>query len=94
MSVLPDADQQQTGLYPAKSSERAVSATLEEILAQALQELAAANDLQALDQIHVQYLGKKGAFTLQMKELGKLDPDQHLFRSKKRALQPFFNPFT
>ena len=40
-----------------------MSATLEEILAQALQELAAANDLQALDQIRVQYLGKKGAFT-------------------------------
>jgi len=53
-----------------------VSATLEEILAQAIQELEAANDLQALDQIRVQYLGKKGAFTLQMKELGKLDPDQ------------------
>ena len=53
-----------------------MSATLEEILAQALQELEAANDLQALDQIRVQYLGKKGVFTLQMKELGKLDPDQ------------------
>jgi phenylalanyl-tRNA synthetase alpha chain len=53
-----------------------VSATLEEILAQAIQELAAANDLSALDQIRVQYLGKKGAFTLQMKELGKLEPEQ------------------
>ncbi|MBT4145855.1 MAG: phenylalanine--tRNA ligase subunit alpha, partial [Gammaproteobacteria bacterium] len=53
-----------------------MSATLEEILAQALQELAAANDLQTLDQNRVQYLGKKGSFTLQMKELGKLDPDQ------------------
>ncbi|GAB6141473.1 phenylalanine--tRNA ligase subunit alpha [Methylosoma difficile] len=53
-----------------------MSATLEEILAQALKELADAQDLTQLDQVRVQYLGKKGLFTLQMKELGRLDPEQ------------------
>lgn len=53
-----------------------MSATLEEILAQALQQLAEAQDLNQLDQVRVQYLGKKGLFTLQMKELGRLDPEQ------------------
>lgn len=53
-----------------------MSATLEEILAQALQALADAQDLNRLDLVRVHYLGKKGLFTLQMKELGRLDPDQ------------------
>jgi len=53
-----------------------VSANIEEILAQALHELGQTQDLNQLDQIRVNYLGKKGAFTLQMKQLGKLDPDQ------------------
>ncbi len=54
----------------------AVSANLEEILAQGLQALAQVKDLTQLDQVRVAYLGKKGEFTLQMKQLGKLDPDQ------------------
>lgn len=53
-----------------------MSATPEEILAQALAVLAEAKDLSQLDQVRVQYLGKKGLFTLQMKELGRLDPEQ------------------
>jgi len=53
-----------------------VSTTLDEILAEALKELETATDLNQLDQVRVNYLGKKGAFTLQMKQLGKLDPDQ------------------
>jgi len=53
-----------------------VSTTLDKILADALTELAATTDLNQLDQVRVSYLGKKGAFTLQMKQLGKLDPDQ------------------
>jgi phenylalanyl-tRNA synthetase alpha chain len=53
-----------------------VSATLEEILAQGLQELAQVNDLSQLEQVRVNYLGKKGWFTAQMKELGALDPEQ------------------
>ena len=53
-----------------------MSAILEQILAQGLQALIQAKDLDQLDQVRVSYLGKKGEFTLQMKELGKLDPDQ------------------
>lgn len=53
-----------------------MSATLEEILAQPLQELDDSTNLDSLDQIRVRYLGKKGLFTLQMKELGGLDPEQ------------------
>jgi len=53
-----------------------VSASIEEILTQALQELAHAKDLNQLDQVRVNYLGKKGVFTQQMKELGSLDPEQ------------------
>ncbi len=53
-----------------------MTATLEQILAQAMQELAEVKDLQQLDRIRVNYLGKKGAFTQKMKELGKLDPEQ------------------
>jgi len=53
-----------------------VSATLEEILAQALEQLRDAQDLNQLDLVRVHYLGKKGLFTLQMKELGALDPEQ------------------
>ncbi len=53
-----------------------MSANLEEILSQGLQALAESTDLTQLDQVRVSYLGKKGAFTLQMKELGKLDPDK------------------
>ncbi|MFM8333761.1 MAG: phenylalanine--tRNA ligase subunit alpha [Candidatus Methylumidiphilus sp.] len=50
--------------------------TLDDILAQAAQQLAAAATLADLDQIRVHYLGKKGIFTDRMKELGKLSPDE------------------
>ena len=53
-----------------------MSANLEQILAQGLYALAEAKDLNQLDQVRVSYLGKKGEFTLQMKQLGKLEPDQ------------------
>lgn len=53
-----------------------MSANLQEILSQGLQAIAESTDLTQLDQVRVSYLGKKGAFTLQMKELGKLEPDQ------------------
>jgi len=53
-----------------------VSTSLDELLAQALQALATATDLMQLDAVRVHYLGKKGLFTDQMKELGKLDPEQ------------------
>lgn len=53
-----------------------MATTLDELLVQALQELEQATDLSALDQVRVRYLGKKGEFTQQMKELGKLEPAQ------------------
>ncbi len=53
-----------------------MSANIEEILRQALDALAGVQDLKQLDQIRVDYLGKKGLFTLQMKTLGKMEPEQ------------------
>lgn len=53
-----------------------MSASIEEILTQALQALAQSQDLAQLDQVRVDYLGKKGLFTQHMKELGSLDPEQ------------------
>lgn len=50
--------------------------SLEEVLVNAQRELAEADTLVKLDQVRVQYLGKKGLFTERMKELGKLPPEQ------------------
>ncbi|MCK5728508.1 MAG: phenylalanine--tRNA ligase subunit alpha [Methylococcales bacterium] len=68
-----------------------MSTTLDEILAEALEKLTAVTDLNQLDQIRVLYLGKKGAFTLQMKQLGKLDPDQrrHVGQAINKAKSEF-----
>jgi phenylalanyl-tRNA synthetase alpha chain len=52
---------------------------------QGMQALAETKDLNQVDQVRVTYLGKKGAFTLQIKELGKLDPD------KRRAVGQVIN---
>lgn len=48
----------------------------DDILKQALDELAQTTDLTSLDAIRVNYLGKKGIFTAQMKELGALPPEE------------------
>lgn len=53
-----------------------MSTHLEAILAQGLQALASVKDLQQLQQVRVLYLGKKGEFTLQMKQLNQLDADK------------------
>ena len=68
-----------------------MSASIEEILTQALQELAHAKDLNQLDQVRVNYLGKKGVFTEQMKELGKLEPEQR--RSAGQVINTVKNSF-
>ena len=68
-----------------------MSASIEEILTQALQELAHAQDLNQLDQVRVNYLGKKGLFTQQMKELGSLDPEQR--RSVGQVINTAKNSF-
>jgi len=48
-------------------------ATLEQ---QARETIDAAGDLKALDEVRVQYLGKKGLLTEQLKQLGKLPADE------------------
>lgn len=49
---------------------------LQSILQQALSAVAQAESLPGLDQVRVQYLGKKGEITGQLKTLGKLAPEQ------------------
>ena len=44
--------------------------------AQALNEIAAARDLTALDRVRVTYLGKAGLLTAQLKQLGRLPPEE------------------
>ena len=46
------------------------------ILDNALQAVAAAADIPALEQIRVEYLGKKGSITELLKSLGAMDPEQ------------------
>jgi phenylalanyl-tRNA synthetase alpha chain len=48
--------------------------SIAELLSQAETAVRAAEDLAALDTVRVQYLGKKGLFTAQLKEIGKLQP--------------------
>ncbi len=49
---------------------------LPKLVADAQAEIAAANDLEALDQIRVSYLGKKGELTALLKTLGSLPGDE------------------
>lgn len=53
-------------------------------LDQALQEISAAPSLEALHTLKVQYLGKNGLVTQEMKTLGKLSPEER--KEKGRAL--------
>lgn len=53
-----------------------MSTPTDDILKRALDELAKTTDLTSLDAIRVNYLGKKGIFTAQMKELGALPPEE------------------
>jgi len=48
----------------------------EKLQTQAIAEIEAANDLNLLDQIRVNYLGKKGLLTQQLKLLGKLPAEE------------------
>jgi phenylalanyl-tRNA synthetase alpha chain len=65
---------------------------LESLVGEAEQAIAAASDLQALDQARVGYLGKNGQLTAQLKQLGKLPPEQRpqagqAINKAKQALQ-------
>ncbi len=51
-------------------------ADLQQLLNQAHQAITDAADLQQLDQVRVQYLGKKGEFTAQLKALGQLPAEE------------------
>jgi phenylalanyl-tRNA synthetase alpha chain len=50
--------------------------TLETLQAEALAQIEAANDARELDQMRVDYLGKKGRVTELLKQLGKMAPDE------------------
>jgi len=65
---------------------------LESLVQEAQQAITAATDLQALDDIRVQYLGKKGVLTEQMKQLGSLSPEERpkagqVINQAKQAVQ-------
>jgi len=67
-------------------------ADLQDVLKQAQQSVNDSNDLQSLDEIRVQYLGKKGEFTAQLKQLGKLPAEERkaagqIINDAKRAFQ-------
>ena len=47
---------------------------LDALINEAKQAIAAASDLQTLDQVRVNFLGKKGSITAQLKNLGQLSP--------------------
>ena len=53
-----------------------MQAELDNIVSEAHQQIDAAEDLKALDQVRVNFLGKKGALTEKMKSLGKLSADE------------------
>ena len=49
---------------------------IEKLLEEATSALTACDDIRALDDLRVQYLGKKGLFTEQLKSLGKLSAEE------------------
>jgi phenylalanyl-tRNA synthetase alpha chain len=49
---------------------------LDDILSKAHADVAAADDLRALDEVRVRYLGKSGEFTARLKQLGKLPAEE------------------
>jgi len=50
--------------------------SIAELLGQAEAAVSAADDLAALDAVRVQFLGKKGVFTTQLREVGTLPPSE------------------
>lgn len=69
---------------------------LESILKEASQAINAASDVRQLDEIRVQYLGKKGSLTAQLKLLGKLPAEERpkageRINQAKQTLQKLIN---
>jgi phenylalanyl-tRNA synthetase alpha chain len=61
--------------FPPPRTPKVMSNSLPDVLTQARLDLSGAASLTQLDQVRVHYLGKKGVFTEQMKELGRLPPE-------------------
>src|SRR5262249_20274445 len=59
---------------PSRERERGAVSGIAQLLDEAESAVRAAEDLAALDAVRVQYLGKKGLFTAQLREIGKLPP--------------------
>ncbi len=55
---------------------------LEKLKAEALDAIAQASDMRALDEVRVKYLGKKGLVSAQMKGLGALPPEERKERGR------------
>lgn len=69
-----------------------MSTSLDQLLAQAQQAVVAADDLRTLDTVRVQYLGKNGIFTEQLKQLGGLPHEERrsagqVINQAKQAMQ-------
>lgn len=69
---------------------------LEALVSQALEAVQRSEDVNALEQIRVQYLGKKGELTLVMQALGKLSPEERpkagaLINAAKSQVQDVLN---
>ena len=69
---------------------------LDEVIAKAQAEIESVKDAAALDELRVQYLGKKGFFTEQMKTLGSLSPQERpaagaLINQAKEQVQSALN---
>ena len=64
---------------------------LSELIQQAEADIAAADDLTALDAVRVAYVGKKGELTARMKQLGSLPAEERPAAGQKinRAMQAF-----
>ncbi|MCW3148780.1 phenylalanine--tRNA ligase subunit alpha [Stutzerimonas stutzeri] len=69
---------------------------LDALVSQALEAVQQCDDVSALEQIRVQYLGKKGELTLVMQTLGKLSPEERpmagaLINTAKTQVQDALN---
>lgn len=69
---------------------------LEALVSQALEAVQRSEDVNALEQIRVQYLGKKGELTLVMQTLGKVSPEERpkagaLINAAKSQVQDVLN---
>ncbi len=66
--------------------------TLDDLVLEAQSAIGSTNDLQALDDVRVRYLGKKGLLTEQLKSLGRLSAEERpsagkLINEAKQAIQ-------